>query len=37
VCGEFTVACAFINVEDHFIWAFTGVCDPNVDGEIIFL
>jgi exonuclease III len=31
--GVFSVAVTFRNVKDHFIWAFAGVYDPNVDRD----
>jgi len=30
--GEFIIACSIRNVEDHFTWAFAGVC-PNSNGD----
>lgn len=35
--GEFTVVCSFINVDDHFTWALTGVSAPNFDWDRRFL
>nr|XP_023894571.1 uncharacterized protein LOC112006527 [Quercus suber] len=29
--GHFSVSCKFKNVGDHFEWAFTGVCGPNLN------
>jgi exonuclease III len=31
--GQYTMACCFQNVQDHFVWAFGGVYGPNDDVE----
>lgn len=31
--GKFNVVCSFINVDDHFTWAFACVSGPNFDWD----
>jgi hypothetical protein len=31
--GEFSVACLFKNIKDHFSWAFAGVYGLNSNGD----
>jgi endonuclease/exonuclease/phosphatase family metal-dependent hydrolase len=33
VCGRYTVACSFKNVNDNIVWAFGGVYGQNDDGD----
>ena len=35
--GRFSVSCKFTNVSDQFVWAFTGVYDPNLHHDRRFL
>ena len=34
--GQFSVSCKFQNVEDQFLWTFSGVYGPTVDNECHF-
>lgn len=31
--GEFTIACSFRSLEDHFLWDFAGVYGPNLGSD----